>query len=71
MVIVNRSLEAAKAMTAGNKVNRIASDSMMIPFDELRLMPYAALVESALAAASFATALQKAKRPRCKPGALS
>jgi hypothetical protein len=35
IVIVNRSLEAAKAMTAGNNVNRIASDSMVLPFDDV------------------------------------
>jgi hypothetical protein len=35
IVIVNRSLDAAKAMTAGNKVNLIASDSMTVPFDDV------------------------------------
>ena len=60
IVIVNRSLDAANAIIAGNNVNLTASISMApSPFDVVSL-PYAAIASAA-----------KAKRPRYATGALS
>jgi hypothetical protein len=69
IVIVNRSLDAAKAIIAGNNVSLTNSISMASSFDVARSPDYHATVAGGLAAARNGG--RKVKRPRYATGALS